>query len=108
MIVNTVVWGGIQQLTCLKDVRKFEPSDSSIKHRTSWVNNIPFKPYQTYCMVNEMSSRITLENSLVLREKKMGKDFCLPCEDRIIKNRVHKNQLKFKLCYNKVFSVNSS
>lgn len=25
---------------------KLGPSDSSIKHRTSWVNNIPFKPYQ--------------------------------------------------------------
>lgn len=68
--------GGIQQLTCLNDIMKFGSSHSSIKPRTPWVNNIPFKLYQTFCMVNKMSCRNAFENSLVLHEKN-GKRFLL-------------------------------
>jgi len=56
----------------------------SVKHRTSWVHEVPFKPNHAYCMGSKTSHRLTLEKFSGLLEER-GKDFCMPCEDRINK-----------------------
>lgn len=72
---------GMQQVTCLKPTTELGLCFllSSIVH-----GGCKKFPNHVYYMGNKMSSRQTLEKSLVLLEEK-AKYFCMAREDRIVK-----------------------